>query len=142
MNKLFKIVLILAVAAVVFFAGYVCASLKYGRNSSQAIAVEVLDYSEDILGDWSPVDVAKGKLSFKYGVLHHHTQAEFGGGYVEREYPFSVKGTHLYLENRYPGIHGIKGTLDLPMNIYEEDGVKYLEIRDVPGFYGKYKKTK
>ena len=142
MDKLFKIVLILAGSAVIFFAGYTCASLKYGHDPSRPAVTEVPDYSEDIMGEWSPVDAAKGKLSFKYGVLHHHTQAEFGGGYVDREYPFSVKGKHLYLENRYPGIHGIKGTLDLPMNIYEEAGVKYLEISDVPGFYGKYKKTK
>lgn len=149
MKKLIKLIANLILGAIIFFAGVYYAQSKGTtfkseptENTANVITPTKPEYTEDIKGTWSPVEVAKGKLSFQYGVLHHHRPAEYGGGYVDREYPYSVKGAHLILENKYPGVHGIKDYLDLPIKIYEEGGVKYMEISDVPGFSGKYKKTK
>ena len=139
MDTLLKIILNLGLGAIIFYAGFQYAS---NHKSELETVSNAPDYTEYINGEWAPVEIAKGNLSFQYGVLHHHTRAEFGGGYVDREYPFSVKTNHLLLENRYPGIHGYEKVLDLPMKIYEESGFTYLEISDVPGFYGKYKKIK
>lgn len=149
MKTFIKLIANLILGAIIFIAGAYFAASNSITLDNDAPESEVKmvtpgmpDYTEDIKGTWSPVEVAKGRLSFQYGVLHHHTPSEYGGGYVDREYPYSTKGAHLLLENRYPGIHGIKDMLDLPIKIYEEGGVKYLEISDVPGFSGKYKKTK
>ncbi|MBO4566901.1 MAG: hypothetical protein J5695_06715 [Bacteroidales bacterium] len=149
MKTFIKLIANLILGAIIFIAGaYFAASNSITLdNDAQESEVKMVtpgmpDYTEDIKGTWTPVDVAKGELSFQYGVLHHHTKSEYGAGYVDREYPYSVRGTHLKLENKYPGVHGIKDALDLPMMIYEESGVTYLEISDVPGFSGKYKKTK
>ena len=149
MKALIKIFFNLLLGAIIFFAGVYYASSEdimvkneNTENSFNVITPNMPDYSEDIKGTWAPVQVAKGTLSFQYGVLHHHTKSEYGSGYVDREYPYSVKGAHLILDNEYPGVHGIKNVLDLPIKIYEEGGIKYMEINDVPGFSGKYKKTR
>ena len=147
MKRILALLFYLFLGAIFFFAGAYYASSKCNTvknelsdNIANINLPNRTDYTEDIKGTWSPVQVAKGTLTFQYGILHLHTKSEYGGGYVDREYPYSVHGPHLKLENRYPGVHGIKDVLDLPVKIYEDGGVKYMEISDVPGFSGKYKK--
>ena len=91
----------------------------------------------DLTGKWTPTEMAKGTLSFQYGVCTHHTPS-LGGGFVDREYPYSIKGSHLYLKNQYLGVHPT-ATIDCVFKITDEG---HLEIRDVTGFAGKYKRIK
>ena len=87
---------------------------------------------------WIPVEVAKGTLTFEYGICIHHCPSEYGGGFVDREYPYTIKGNHLFLENKYLGIHSTS-KIDCEFLI-EEGG--FLVIKNVTGFAGKYKKQK
>jgi len=129
MKTLFKIVLWLIFGLFAFFFG-----VAVGQTMDE---VEVdTPVSVDISGVWSPVEMAKGKLTFQYGVCTHHTPS-FGGEYVDREYPYTIKGNHLYLQNKYFGIHPTS-TIDCEIAI-TEDG--YLEIKNVTGFAGKYKRV-
>lgn len=92
MKKLLKLIANLILGAIIFVGGVYYAAYKGITldNDSPESAVKMIapampDYTEDIKGTWSPVEVAKGRLSFQYGVLHHHRPAEYGGGYVDRE---------------------------------------------------------
>lgn len=101
----------------------------------------VSDWGDLIEGEWNPVDMAKGTLSFKYGILVYKGPGELGAMTVTREFPYSIKRDHLVLENRYPAIYGIKAKLDCPIKIYKENGETYLEIHSVIGLAGKYQKV-
>lgn len=84
--------------------------------------------------------MAEGTLTFQYGVCKHHTKS-WGGGYVDREYPYTIEDNHIFLKNQYWGVHP-EFTLDCTIRIWEENGIKYLEVQNVSGFSGKYRKTK
>ena len=100
------------------------------------------DWAVLIEGEWTPVDMAKGTLTFKYGILVYNGPSEIGGIAVTRELPYSVKRDHLILENRYPAIYGLKSKLDCPIKIYKEDGETYREIHSIIGLAGKYQKVR
>ena len=129
-----------------FWAGVQYEKLRKTSDSadtvelSKSIQNPYASYEEDITGKWSPVEMAEGTLTFQYGVCKHHTKS-WGGGYVDREYPYTIEGNHLFLKNQYWGVHP-EFTLDCTIRIWEENGIQYLEVQNVAGFSGKYKKTK
>ena len=145
MKKVFLIIAFLLVSVACFWAGVQYERLKKSSENSEVAELEepsfnpYASYEEEIIGNWTPVEMAVGTLTFQYGVCSHHTKSY--GGYVDREYPFTVEGNHLYLKNQYWGVHP-EFTLDCVIRIWEENGIQYLEVQNVAGFSGKYKKTK
>ena len=87
------------------------------------------------------MDMAKGQLTFKYGIMVYKAPSEFGGGTVNREFPYSIRRDHLILDNRYPAVYGFSSHLDCPIKIYKTEGETYLEINSIIGLAGKYQKN-
>ena len=145
MKKLLKLILWLAIFALVFQAGFyvgrtwdeVDVSAEVAAPASSTTTTAETTPAVDLSGVWSPIEAAKGTLTFQYGVCTHHAPA-LGGGYVDREYPYSIKGNHLYLKNQYLGVHPT-ATIDCEFRITDEG---HLVINNVTGFAGKYKRAK
>ena len=128
MKKLLKLIIWLVLFALVFQAGFYIGLTWDDVDTAP---------SADLSGVWSPIETAKGTLTFQYGVCIHHTPA-LGGNFVDREYPYTIKGNHLYLNNQYLGVHPT-ATIDCEFKITDEGN---LVINNVAGFAGKYKRVK
>ena len=101
-----------------------------------ATAKQNVDYSQDIVGHWEPVEVSAYKLDFsRYGTLKTKTNRH---GYIERsEYKFKLLGDQMgytIMSDFYEGDwHRIE--------IEKQDGIMYLTIFDDPELGGRYQKT-
>ena len=94
-----------------------------------------VDYSQDILGHWEPVEVSAYKLDFsEYGTLKVVTKKH---GYTERsEYKYKLLGDQMgytFMAEFYEGDwHRIE-------IVAGEDGATYLTIFDDPLLAGRYR---
>lgn len=100
------------------------------------IAVEQnadIDYSEDIVGKWIPIEDAEYKLEFsKYGIFKQYI--ELLGTEFAKEYPYQVnKDVVIITQN--------DDNIDFPISIYTNENGTFLEIRDITQLSGKYKKA-
>ena len=100
------------------------------------IAVEQnadIDYSEDIVGKWIPVEDAEYKLEFsKYGIFKQYI--ELLGTEFAKEYPYQVNKDVVIITQDDDNI-------DFPISIYTNENGTFLEIRDITQLSGKYKKA-
>lgn len=92
-----------------------------------------IDYSEDIVGKWIPVEEADYKLEFsKYGIFKQYV--ELLGTEFAKEYPYQVNKDVVIITQD-------DDSIDFPISIYTNEKGTFLEIRDVTQLSGKYKKV-
>lgn len=97
------------------------------KTESNDGPMDTADYSEAIIGNWEPVELANAELTFsKYGTMR------IGDAPIDINYSVNANKVEVSL----------LGLLDtsFEISVYKEGGDTYMEIFDAPQFAGKYKK--
>lgn len=92
---------------------------------------EFASYEDNIVGTWKPIELATETLTFQYGICSQTRK----GSKTTSQHPYEVRENKLLLFTEW---HSVE--LSCIIKIYEDGGIMYMEISDVPGFAGKYKK--
>lgn len=151
-NAMKKTILIIsitvAVTSLLWFVG-----IKMAKNDT----ANTIDYSQKIIGRWTPVEDAQFDIEFtKYGsmvvyvvdpqqIMNTFSEKDMNiarsvmGLYesmLKKELPYSVEGCILNFKKVEEN-----EMLQAKIKIYSEEDVDYLEIYDVTKLSGKYKRV-
>lgn len=105
-------------------------------NSNDSNSTNV-DYAEDIIGKWKPIEVAEHQIEFsKYGTMIETISAKYNW---KKEYPYSISGDQVTITQQDDKGNDI---VHFTVKVTSDDSNTYLEIYDVTILSGKYKKIK
>lgn len=89
------------------------------------------NYAELICGYWLPVEGTKSKLDIsKYGTVTRYYQLYGGNFWYDDRNEYTISGNKLTVDSYY------KCTVD----VFEKDGITYLEVYGHEDYAGKYRK--
>ena len=89
------------------------------------------NYAELICGYWLPVEGTTSKLDIsKYGTVTRYYKINNGSHWHDDRYEYSISGNKLTVNDYYK----------CTVNVFEENGVTYLEVYGHENYAGKYRK--
>ncbi len=89
------------------------------------------NYAVLICGYWEPVEGTTSKLDIsKYGTVTRYYKINNGSHWYDDRYEYSISGNKLTVDDYYK----------CTVNVFEENGVTYLEVYGHENYAGKYRK--